>query len=194
MNPMQLYYAKGNSAGWTCGCCLRFTGVDLDWAERCCKCAWKGCSEPAVKHSVYCEAHREEHKQAIRNKATEEERECFEKAQKIPAGEYQGEMIFAGHEYYPEIEDYLEACDEVEPKKYVWATKKVYPEIDVDDLLQCAVENLQCDELDSSYFNHVEEFKEFVRQWLAKNDHVHCFYPDYSTAILVPQEQDGNRQ
>jgi hypothetical protein len=179
---IELYKKDGTTAGiFFCSECRCVYKTDTEASnchgEKLCACG------KVVERRFYAKCNACEDRD-WRSKRAAEELDRFEKAKKIPASEYTGDMIYDG-DYYPEIEDALDRYLEGQEPEYVWACKDVgVPKASAESIYEHLLENMW-DEADVNDLCGVDELEAAVVAFNEANKAVHVYQPDYSTAILV---------
>lgn len=121
-----------------------------------------------------------------RDEEAKREAERFEKANKIPAAEYTGEMVYDNDKFYTEIEDAIDPYLPGQEPEYVWACTDVgVPRATTESLYENLIENMW-EDADVSDLNGVEELEAAMTAFNEANKGIHVYQTDYTTAILVP--------
>lgn len=114
----------------------------------------------------------------------------FEKAAKIRASEYAGEMVYCADHYYESVEDAIDQYIEGQHPEYVWACRdEGVRKIDLDDATCNVVENMW-EDAELSDLNGIEELETALNAFNEANAGIKVWYPDYSTAILTSTPND----
>jgi hypothetical protein len=121
---------------------------------------------------------------------TEKENARFEKARKIPASEYTGEMVYGlDDKYHDSIESALDDYIEGQEPEYVWACKNIgVPLATTESLYENLLENMW-EDADVYDLNGVEELETEVTAFNEANKSISVWEPDYSLAILIEEEK-----
>lgn len=201
MNAIELHIVTGPgehkpSGVWLCQTC-KSVACNQASAEQCCKphkCEVCG-QEVATNYWTTCKSCRDA-------KDAQEEMDRFNKAEKIPADQYDGWVFCEGHGnngFAETLKDMLEQCDDdgCDRPQYVWACKskefvKVSLDRVVEDILEEGFENFESDDL-----NGLDELKAAVTAFEQTNKMHVAYEPDYKRAILIPekpQEPDEDDQ
>lgn len=133
--------------------------------------------------------------QEWREKRTAEELARFEKATKILASEYKGDMVSDGDNYFSEIEDAVDRFLEGQEPEYLWACKDVgVPKASTEGIYEHLLENMW-EEADVNDLCGVDELEAAMTAFNEANKAVHVYQVDYSTAILLkpPIEKNSPR-
>lgn len=121
-------------------------------------------------------------------KEAKKEAERFEKATKISAADYKGEMVFLDDEYFNDVADAIDDYEEGQEPEYVWACKDVgVPRATAENIYENLLENMW-EDADASDLNGVVELEAAIEAFNEANKSTPVYYPDYSTAILVSRE------
>jgi len=135
---------------WYCGKCGIVTDTEGKAAQCCKPYACSHCGRKTPRYRLICSSCSHD----IRNK---KERERFEKAEKILAADYGEEPVFYDDAcVMGGIESVIESCEDdgIDPPRYVWATSSRYFKLDLDDLLESALERFQEDADERYYTEH----------------------------------------
>ena len=131
-----------------------------------------------------------------REKMHKQEAERFEKSKKITEAEYTGDHVYCGDEYYDSVEDAIDQYDERQEPEYVWACQdKKLPTVDLEDVTCNLIDNMW-DDAGTSDLNGIEELEAALKAFNEANESIQLWEPDYSTAILVPEnrEREGKKK
>lgn len=128
-----------------------------------------------------------------REKEIEEERKRFEKARKLSIEEYTKQFpnnyIFCDDEFFSEVGDLLDRMHgeyfENIPK-YCYGTERIPILLDAYTILSHAEEEAECEDFSFGIAAR-KELEEFVETWNKKYGSYY-FTPDYSIAIIIPEE------
>ena len=90
--------------------------------------------------------------------------------------------------YFYDFEDFLDVVDNTN-LKFVWGTLEQQIEIDTDNIIENACEDLHEDARSGISDKDYIELKNFVEQWCNKQTGTITFYPDYNYAIEIPWEE-----
>jgi hypothetical protein len=184
---------NGNVVGHACGNCGTFFSALVGFddskaaAERCHN--YK-CSECGVKTNQYytiCDKCR-------KDKEFKKDLEAFERAEKIKFEDYHGEMVFfddcsLGNEGYmstDDVEDHF--CDsDKELPEFAWACDWFGISIDVDHVLETALEEHHEDAFDLVSQADIDELKTMLKTWCDKQG-VKTYTPNSKKAIVFSDE------
>lgn len=186
-------------AFWLCGAC-NYGGHMLyptqEAAEECCQCDWKGCTERRAEHRCYCAAHEKDADAARTAKSKAAELAQFAKAKKTTEAEYTGAMVFdpgergSGEGFFSEVCEVVDAyeSDGDPPPAYVWATTECHFSTDARGVIDHELENAG---VDSDLFDFdAASLQKVLDAWWEANGKP-FYVPDYTTAILVSAEPEG---
>lgn len=180
---IELYKKDGATAGiYYCSECRAVFKTEPEakncHGERLC-----GCGEPITeRYRSKCSACQAKD---WREEEVEREDDRFEKAKKIPADQYDGEMVYANDKYYESVDDALDGYLEGQEPEYVWACKNVgVQRADLEDITEHIVENMW-EDADSSDLNGLDELQTALDAFNEANRSIRVWGPDYSTAILT---------
>lgn len=122
---------------------------------------------------------------AWREKQTKEEFERYQKATKISSGDWNGDQVFFGDQYYDSLEDAIDQCEQ--PPEYVWAAKNTgVPKATSQDLYELVVEGMW-EDADFNDLNGTEELEAALASFNAANESITVWMVDYSTAIVLDE-------
>ena len=182
---------------------------DKGHIEKCANCCGNGyvllCSECGKElNSSYrslCEDCSKKHWTEMRLK---EEQLRFQKAEKLSFGmddekikefnHFYSEDYPYNEGYFMEFEDFFEAMydkginQETGPQ-YVWGTSETIIDIDIDNVIEQACEDLYEGAYESISNEDYKEIKDFVKSWCKKQTGTTTYYPNYHYAIKVPWEE-----
>lgn len=128
-----------------------------------------------------------------REKSAAEEFARYNKAAKITASEYKGDMVYDSDRFYESIEEAIDAYDEGEEPEYVWACKDVgVPRASSDGIVEQLLENMW-EDADSGDINGLEELDAAIAAFNEANRSIHVYQPDYKTAIIVKLTAEESR-
>lgn len=194
MNAKQLYLENGKPSGvFFCEKC-KLVHVSLESAEKCCSpnrctCCGKVLDGKYIGLCDWCTA----------KKYAQIEKAKFDKAQKIPADEYDGWVYLdgTGSEGYSDsvasfVERWEDDHDENEPlPQFVWACRKQnFAKLDLDHVLYNIVEEAWEDFSIGKDLNGVDELSKALDAFNAANETVFSYYPDESVAVLLNCNKD----
>lgn len=176
--PPKLYFEDGRFAGiYACSQCGSVNGTEYA-ASLCCNRICE-CGAPLkIKGWASCE-------DCIRKRRDKEERDTFEKAEKLRV--YSG-MVYHEGAYYPSVDD---LCDSLlgigeEVPRYAWAcTAEPFVKVDVDRILE-RIEEDGYEDFDSSGLIGLGEFRAAAALFEKLNKDVVAYWPDYSRVVLIP--------
>lgn len=177
--------------------------------ESCKNCGGKGyinlCESCGVEVNYYHSLCDECQRKKWNEKLLKEEQEAFERSEKLIFGK-DDEKIKEIKQFYSEIypynegffDDFDEFFDVMKEKGftketgplYVWATQGKLIELDVDNILEYACEELHENSYENISDEDYNELKTFLQQWCAKQTGTATSYPNYRCSIMVPWE-DG---
>lgn len=145
--------------------------TDKYLAEICCKqyhC--EDCGKETEKYRMLCQECAEKRR--------------YEKAEKMTYKEYCEKYpdypLFLDDEYYWELEDLIDRFEEGEEPKYCYGTTKERVELDIDNAIDNAEEELPEDD----FFDNKKELYEFVDKWNKLNGR-DVFYENTKLIILI---------
>lgn len=178
--------------GYACPVCRFFHGATIyvcKWeeaviasresAERCCNRKCKDCGNRVErKHYVVCADCGTK-----RDEAREHER--FAKAQKIPEADYDGWLYYDG-EYHGDVSALEEhwTSNELEWPAWVWACKKVKFKIDVDTILEHALQDHYEDARSSIPQAAEDKLQVMLDEWCA-GQKIESWQEDNSRAVIL---------
>lgn len=183
---IELYKKDGTTAGiFYCSEC-RIVYKTKDEADNChgdkmCPCGKK------IERRYYaicndCQSEKWNEESRLKEEA------AFEKAKKIPASEYAGEMIFLDDKYHQSLEDALDDYLEGQEPEYVWACKDIgVPKASTESLYENLLENMW-EDADVYDLNGVDELEAAVTAFNEANKSISVWEPDYSLALLITKE------
>ena len=93
--------------------------------------------------------------------------------------------------YFADFSDFVDALEgkyinKKNRPEYVWGTYEKIIEIDIDNAIGCACEELHEEAYDNISNKDYKELKDFVSNWCKKQTGTTTYYPDYRYAIKVP--------
>lgn len=93
--------------------------------------------------------------------------------------------------YFNDWDEFFEYIqeNEVAPRGYVWGTKRVEFELDVDSILENATSGLH----ENSYgmLTDTKELYDFAEAWSKKQTYATTYYMDYKYSIMIPWKEYG---
>lgn len=182
---------------------IGWTEKDKHHIERCLVCGGSGivnvCSEcgkeTSSAYTSLCKNCRE--KQWKENRIKKEQLK-FENSKKLTFGiddEKIQEFDYFYSEYYPyndgfftDLEELMDELSQEELPQYVWGTSKAIIDIDINNAIDEACEDLwegARDTISDADFNELEQF---VLEWCKKQLGTTSYYPDYNYAIIIPKD------
>lgn len=185
MNPFELFLADHRPSGiWACGVC-RIVAPNLCTAERCC--GPRHCPKCGkVVESTYdktCDGCFEDAEIAA-------EAARFEKAEKIPAENYDGWVYLdAQDKFYESVADFrdlywYDGDDEEARPSYVWACLS-------ERIVNCSIDDLRIGE-DNAYeefevedCSGIVELEEALAKFNKQNESLLVYRPDYKRAVVL---------
>jgi hypothetical protein len=187
MSAIELFHQDGKTAGiFYCSEC-RIVHANETAAQAChgtltCEC---GAEVPRNRrYSGLCDAC---DGKKWREKIAREELARYEKAEKIKADAWDG-PVYAdgiGQEWFENIDELFEYCEESEQPEYVWASKNVgIPRADMEDITTNILDNMW-EDADVDDLNGTEELQAALDAFNAANKSVVVWNVDYSKAILL---------
>jgi hypothetical protein len=183
---IELYKKDGTETGvFYCSECRTVFAskeqADICHGERICACG-------ATIKSRYQSQCDECWRKDSQEKEATKERERFEKATKIPYAEYKGEMVMDGDDYFNDLEEVLDRYLDGQEPEYVWACEDVgCPKANIDNIVENMLENMW-EDADINDLNGVAELEAAVEAFNKANESIRVYIPDYTTAILIPNE------
>lgn len=188
MNAIELFHKDGRPAGiWHCEKC-RIVANNLEQAESCCrpyKCS--GCGSECERYHTLCRI-------CVEAKQEQQERDRFEKAEKLTAWDGWVYSDGYGHQdgYFSSLDDFMEFVLEegIEAPAYVWACKsEAFAYADVDHILE-NIEQNGYEDFDADTLDGIPELKAALEAFTEANKGVLSYTPDYSQCVLIqPQQQ-----
>ncbi len=185
-DPVKLVNPDGETHAWNCGACgsvWMVTDTDSndpeDYARRCCAVMICECGEKASMHRTACDA-------CISKGEAEKEKALFDKAEKIPWKEYDGEMVYSERqEYYPDVDTMVDSEDEPpeEPPRWAWACTPLKMKFDAGDLVRGKLEDDEHHEEAYVGDDGIKELQAFLDKWCEKHP-VESFFPDYTRVVI----------
>lgn len=122
-----------------------------------------------------------------REREAKQEKERFEKAEKIPAAEWD-DWVYLGDEYYQCVEDALDGYLEGHEPEYVWAAKNVgLPMATIDNIIEQVCDG-GWEDMDSDDLDGVDELEAAIAAFNEANRDKQVYQVDYSKAILILKE------
>lgn len=118
------------------------------------------------------------------------EKKQYKEATKISYKEYlekyPGYMIYDGSDYYQDLDELIEMyeCDDKQLPKYVYGTIKERIEVNIENAIECAEEDSNCEDFS---FDNTEELIEMVNKWNEKNG-TFVYYVQDKLIILLTEE------
>ncbi|KKN79968.1 hypothetical protein LCGC14_0334760 [marine sediment metagenome] len=181
--PVPLNSEDGKLHVWACGACAAAYGGKLaeKTALECCAEMLCDCGKPVDgKHCTSCYACRVKTQDA-------KEQALFDKAEKIPWREYDGEMVYSDRqEFYPDVDSMVDAEDDPpdDPPRWAWACTSLKLKFNAMDLVNGQLEADDHHEESRSYIgdNDVAELQKLLDAWCEKQT-VETFFPDYSRVV-----------
>ena len=190
-DPVKLVNPDGETHAWNCGACgsvwmVNDQGFDPeDAARRCCAVMICECGEKTEMHRTACKA-------CISKHEAEKEQALFDKAEKIPWHEYDGEMVYSERqEYYPDVETMLDSEDDPpdDPPSWAWACTPwawactpLKMSFDAAELIQDKLETEEHHEEAYVGDDGIKELQAFLDKWCEKHS-VESYFPDYTRVV-----------
>jgi hypothetical protein len=178
--------------GYACPICKIFHGATIyacrweeaviasrEAAERCCNRKCEDCEKRVErKHYVVCN-------DCGRKRDALREQERFDKAQKIPISNYDGWLCWRGEQFADEgaLADHCTEND-LEWPKWVWACKKIEFKIDVDTILEHALQDHYEDARDSIPQAAEDKLQAILDEWCAGQG-IESWQEDNSRAVIL---------
>jgi len=113
------------------------------------------------------------------------------KVKRVPLSEYEGAGFFWEDEYYQTLDYLYDHCDygEVSPPKEVWGSKSELLSMDVEDILESALEDHHEEAYDRISEAEKDELQRYLDTW-CKETGVVSYSPDYGTLVLLEDVVD----
>jgi hypothetical protein len=145
-------------------------------AENCCGPLLCECGSKCAPYRTACNS-------CLAAKELERESALFEKAKKVPYGEYGG-PIYTNESYWDNVDEYASdtLSDGMDLPKYAWATNPVPFYIDATDIVEAALDGHHEDAW--SQVGDLGELQGMLDKWCSEQA-VRSFEPDYETAIIL---------
>lgn len=120
--------------------------------------------------------------------SAERERKRFEKAEKIPAAEWNG-PVYWNDNYYSDVDDFLDQmADEefFEDVKYVWACDDVRPacQLDLDSIIESATEDAY-EDFETDDLTGLEDLEKAIETFNKLNEKPETWYSNEKIAIIL---------
>jgi hypothetical protein len=183
---IELFHKDGRPAGiFYCSEC-RIVHKTESEAQQCHSVKLCACGQPVTRYFTNCEKCR---LKGWRDETDRKELARFEKAKKITPEEYDGAHVFCGEKYYDSVEEAIDDYLEGQEPEYVWACKDInLPKADIDRIIEPLVEEMW-EDADSFDLNGIDELEKALAAFDKANEGISLWNPDYSTAILIKQEE-----
>ncbi len=180
--PVPLNSEDGSKRVWSCADCGGVYGnkTGEETARRCCAEMLCDCGLRVQKNYTKCD-------RCIAEARAAKDQVVFDKAEKIPWREYDGEHVYSDRqEFYPDVDTMVDAEDDPpeEPPRWAWACTPLKLTFDAKDLIYAKLDadDHYDDAMGSISDKDVEELQKSLDTW-CDNQNLVSYFPDYSRVV-----------
>jgi hypothetical protein len=189
--PVELFNKVGVSAGWKCSGCFLLYPTEANAfteAQKCCELRLCKCGLVLQKFRIKCDvcSRKEQDERCFRK-----EMSLFDKAKKLKPDEWDEPVFDRGMGYYFSLEDFLDSCEE--KHTWVWCSKRVEFEPDVDHMIENALDQHHEDAGEQISSANWKELEDFVKEW-AKKINIVSHEIDYSQCVVIGEGEEPDEE